>query len=59
MADLALKDFSAAIGERFEMDVGGETYPVELLEASPLPPSNRPAGSFRLEFRGPAEPIFG
>ena len=59
MADLALEDFADAVGERFEMEVAGETYPVELIEASPLPPSNRAAGSFRLEFRGPGEPIFG
>ena len=57
MADLTLGHFSGAVGERFEMEARGETYPVELIEASPLPPSNRPGGSFRLEFRGPFEPV--
>ena len=58
MADLTLDDFSAAVGETFEMEAGGRSWPVELIEASPLPPSNRPGGSFRLEFRGPYEPLF-
>src|SRR3712207_8526282 len=45
------------VGERWEMASGAQSWPAELIEASPLPPSNRPGGSFRLEFRGPFEPV--
>ena len=58
MDPLTLDDFAGAVGERFEMEAGGEIYPAELLDASALPPSDRPGGSFRLEFRGPYEPAF-
>ncbi|HEX8643109.1 MAG TPA: hypothetical protein VF702_04260 [Allosphingosinicella sp.] len=57
MADLTLADFTPSIGERWEMEAGGETYPLELIKASELPDSGRNGGSFRLEFRGPFEPI--
>lgn len=58
MAELTIGDFAPAVGERFEMEVAGQSVPVELIEASPLPPSNRPGGSFRLEFLGPVDPAF-
>lgn len=57
MAELTVDDFSGGVGERWEMASGAESWPVELIDASPLPPSDRPGGAFRLEFRGPFEPI--
>lgn len=57
MAELTLDDFAGGVGERWEMAFGTESWPVELIEASPLAPSDRPGGSFRLEFRGPFEPV--
>jgi hypothetical protein len=55
MADLSLGDF--AVGEQWEMGVGESVWPVELIEASPLAESGRAGGSFRLEFRGPVDPL--
>ena len=58
MADnLSLDDFCDAVGERFDVEADGESHSLELIEASALPPSAREGGSFRLEFRGPFEPI--
>ncbi|MEA3018464.1 MAG: hypothetical protein QOI38_3186 [Sphingomonadales bacterium] len=58
MASLSLDDFAPSVGERYEMEVDGTAYPVELIDASPLNDSGREGGSFRLEFRGPADPAF-
>jgi hypothetical protein len=55
MADLSLGDF--AVGGRWEMGVGESFWPAELIEAAPLAVSGRKGGSFRLEFRGPFEPL--
>jgi len=55
MADLSLGDF--AVGERWEMGVGTSFWPAALIDASPLADSGRPGGSFRLEFRGPFDPL--
>lgn len=48
-----------AVGERFEMEVDGGRVPVELIAVEPLRDSGREGGSFRLEFRGPFEPVLG
>ena len=56
MAQLTLVDFT--VGDRFDMEVAGTGYPVELIDASPLIESGREGGSFRIEFRGPYEPAF-
>ena len=58
MAALTLDDFAGAVGARFEMEAGEHRLPVELTSASPLPPSDREGGSFRLEFLGPVDPAF-
>jgi len=55
MADLTLGDFAPSLGETWDMEAGGQTLPVELIDASALRESGRPGGSFRLEFRGPPE----
>lgn len=56
MAQLSLGDFTA--GDRFDMEAGGMSCPVELVEVSPLDGSAREGGAFRLEFQGPPEPAF-
>ena len=55
VADLRLEDF--AVGEDYELDAGGATHRLELIEADSLPHSAREAGGFRLEFRGPWDPV--
>lgn len=55
MSELCLSEF--AVGERWEMGVGETYWQAELIEASPLAESGRPGGSFRLEFRGPFDPL--
>jgi hypothetical protein len=57
VAGLAFEHFAAAVGRRFEMETGAGAWPVELVMCSPLADSGREGGSFRLEFRGPADPI--
>ena len=55
MAGYRLEEF--AVGDQFELDHGDAAIRLELIRAEPLPPSGREGGSFRLEFRGPFEPI--
>jgi hypothetical protein len=56
MAQMGFDDFT--VGDRFDMEAGGMSCPVELVDVSPLIDSGREGGSFRLEFRGPYEPAF-
>ena len=55
MAGYRLEDFS--VGDRFEVDLDGAVQALELIKAEALPGSSREEGGFRLEFRGPFEPI--
>ncbi|MFN3389035.1 MAG: DUF6916 family protein [Allosphingosinicella sp.] len=55
--DVTLDEFEA--GTTYEVELGDESLPLTLKAAIPLPQSVRPGGSFVLDFRGPAEPIFG
>jgi hypothetical protein len=57
MRTLALDDFSGATGEAFAVDAGEGSFELTLEAAEPLRPSGREGGSFRLEFRGPREPV--
>ncbi|HEX8526958.1 DUF6916 family protein [Allosphingosinicella sp.] len=57
MGDLSLADFSGAIGQPYEIEAEGQRHRMDLIAAEELGPSGREAGSFRLEFRGPFEPI--
>jgi hypothetical protein len=50
-------DFSAALGERFQVEADGATLTFVLEEARELPHPVREKGSFRLQFRGPADPV--
>lgn len=52
-----LADFSARVGERFEVSVGGHRLALALSAAEALQGSQRPGGGFRLEFRGPMDPM--
>ncbi|MEA3041631.1 MAG: hypothetical protein QOC65_1120 [Sphingomonadales bacterium] len=56
MPQLTRDDFT--VGDRFDMEVGDTSCPVELIDASPLIDSGREGGAFRLEFLGPCEPAF-
>jgi hypothetical protein len=55
--DLRLDHFSGAVGERFDLEVDGTAMPLVLETAQELPRSMREAGAFRLEWRGPADPV--
>jgi hypothetical protein len=55
--ELSLADFEAFVGEPFEIVFADGTLPVVLERAQGLPRSMREAGAFRLEWRGPAEPL--
>ena len=55
--DLSLADFEGFVGEPHEIVFDNATIPIVLEKAQGLPRSTRDAGAFRLEWRGPAEPI--
>ncbi len=57
MENLTLADFSESVGADFSVEAGGSRYALKLEEAQELPASGRSGGSFRLQFRGPSEPI--
>ena len=57
MRDLVLDDFAPAVGEPFALDLGSSSVDLLLEQAQELPKSVRESGSFRLEFRGPVEPM--
>lgn len=58
MGNLALADFEPHLGESWEMEANGSSWPARLSQAEPLNDSGREGGSFRLEFVGPADPAF-
>jgi hypothetical protein len=55
--ELSLADFEGFVGEPHEIVFSDGTLPVMLEKAQGLPRSMREAGAFRLEWRGPAEPM--
>jgi hypothetical protein len=55
--DLSLADFEDFVGEPHEIVFADGTLPIVLEKAEGLPRSMREAGAFRLEWRGPAEPV--
>jgi hypothetical protein len=55
--DLSLADFEGFVGEKYEIVFTDGALPFVLEQAQGLPRSMREAGAFRLEWRGPAEPI--
>lgn len=57
MRELAWKDFAGAEGSDLVFETPAGPVALTLVTAAELPASGRAAGSFRLEFRGPFEPI--
>jgi hypothetical protein len=55
--ELSLAEFEGFVGEPHEIVFADGSLPVVLEKAQGLPRSMREAGAFRLEWRGPAEPI--
>jgi hypothetical protein len=54
--ELSLADFEDFVGEPHEIVFADGTVPVVLEQAQGLTRSEREAGAFRLEWRGPADP---
>lgn len=57
MRELSWAEFSQSVGSTYTIQTGDRRQELTLEKAAELNPSARAAGSFRLEFRGPAEPI--
>jgi hypothetical protein len=57
MQNLAWTDFAGREGRVFQVEIDGGQLDLTLERAAELPTSGRPQGSFRLEFRGPADPL--
>ena len=58
MRELSWDEFANAKGTAYAVDRDGQpSVEMTLEKAAELPSSGRAAGSFRLEFRGPFEPI--
>ena len=55
--ELSLADFEGFVGEPYEIVFADGTLPFVLEKAEGLPRSTREGGAFRLEWRGPAEPV--
>lgn len=57
MRDIGLEDFAGKVGATFPVEHEGEEVPLRLERIVPLPPSQRERDSFRLDWRGPREPL--
>ena len=57
MHELTLADFSSRVGRAFQVEAGGERMTMILDRFQELPGGIREAGSFRLEYLGPPEPL--
>ena len=55
--DMAFSHFSGRVGMSFTVSVLDQSLELVLAAAQALPGSPRPGGAFRLEFRGPADPV--
>ena len=55
MAGYRLEEF--AVGETHDLEHEGQVHRLELIQAEALPASVLEEGGFRLEFRGPFEPV--
>lgn len=54
---LSLSDFSDSVDTSYRLVAGDHQLELVLAQAAELPPSPRAAGAFRLEFRGPTQPL--
>lgn len=59
MRDLTIDDFRRFEGRSLSVKVGEEPVQLRLDALEALPTSVRAAGAFRLEFRGPGQPLLG
>lgn len=58
MRQLSWDEFAKAEGSTYGVDLdGGVSVELTLEKVAELPSSGRAAGAFRLEFRGPFEPV--
>ncbi|HEX2764455.1 MAG TPA: hypothetical protein VHM92_11535 [Allosphingosinicella sp.] len=57
MRAITLDDFRGRIGETFPVEHEGEEVPLVLSKAVPLPNSARDGQAFRLDWRGPRQPL--
>ncbi|HEX8308573.1 MAG TPA: hypothetical protein VF645_09175 [Allosphingosinicella sp.] len=55
--ELSLAQFEGFVGEPYEIVFEDGSIPVVLETAAVLPRSMRDAGAFRLEWRGPGQPL--
>jgi hypothetical protein len=55
MEDLRVSDFS--VGDSFDVEAGEAVFALAVERVEELPKAARDAGAFRLEFRGPAQPV--
>jgi hypothetical protein len=59
MRELNIEDFRPRLGKGFEVAFQGGSVMLRLESAQELPSLGRAAGSFRLEFIGPMQPLLG
>ncbi|HEY0326090.1 MAG TPA: hypothetical protein VGC46_08965 [Allosphingosinicella sp.] len=59
MADLTIDDFLPWVDHACEATAPDGQVTMTLVDAQPLPHAQRDGGGFRLEFKGPAEPVLG
>lgn len=57
MSDMTIQDFASWVEGACDVVAGDERCPMTLIAAQDLPGSPRDGGGFRLEFRGPADPV--
>ena len=57
MQQLSIDDFAGWLDETCEIAFDGGQVPMTLVKADPLDGGMRAAGSFRLEFLGPSNPV--
>lgn len=56
-ADLTIDDFRPRLGKTVPVETQSGLFELKVVQVQELPRSNRAAGSFRLEFHGPAQPL--
>lgn len=57
MREVSWDDFSDSVGSTYRVEAGDAPLELTLDRAAALASSTRAAGAFRLEFRGPSEPV--
>ena len=57
MQDLTIEHFAPRVNQDCQVTAPDGQVTMTLIAAEPLPNAHRDGGGFRLEFRGPAEPL--